>query len=434
MNAQTLAIKGGKPVRSELFPAYNPITDAELKAAEEVLRTGNLSQFLGSWHADYFGGPKVLEFEKKWCEAFDAKHCVSVNSATSGLIAALGAVGIGPGDEVIVTPYTFSASAAACFVYGAVPIFADIQDDIFCLDPKSIEKKITPRTKAIMVVHIFGHSADMDPIMALAKKHKLAVIEDAAQAPLATYKGRKVGTIGDIGVFSLNFHKHIHTGEGGMVTTNNAQLADNVQMIRNHGETSIGPRKLTEFQNLWGFNFRLTEVQAAIGITQLERLSAGIDERIEKCHYVAKQLEQFPGLTGPKTYDNCRHVFYVHAFKYDETKMGVPRDLFLEAVKAELPSAHLRETTGKLMSIGYVKPIYMQPIYQAQKGTSCSFNCPRYDGKPDYSPGICPVTERMHFKELFTHEYMRPPMTQSDLDDVVRAFEKVYEQRRSLLA
>lgn len=428
-----LAIHGGTPVRTELFPAYNTITDAEKKAALEVLDSGNLSQFLGCWMDDFFGGPKVREFEEKWSKIFGAKHTVSVNSNTSGLFAAVGAAGLGPGDEIIVSPYTMSASAVCALVYGAVPIFADIDPDTFTLDPKSIAERITPRTKAILVVHIFGHAADMDPIMEIARKHNLIVIEDCAQSPLTTYKGRMVGTIGDMGVFSLNYHKHIHTGEGGMVTTNSDIFAEKLQLIRNHAETSLKDKGVSDFTNMWGFNYRLTEVQCAIGITQLDRLEQYVAERIENCHYIADKLSQLPGITPPVERES-RHVYYQHALKFDETVVGISRNAFIGAVSAELPSAHLRESTGKLIGSGYTEPLYLQPMYQNLQGTKCSFNCPRYDGKPDYSKGLCPVTEDMHYNKLFTHEYMRPPMTRADLDDVVRAFEKVYDHRFDLMS
>lgn len=430
-----LAINGGKPIRTELFPAYNTITDEEKKAALAVLDTGNLSQFLAGWCDDFFGGPQVRAFEAQWSALFQARHTISVNSATSGLFAAVGAAGAGPGDEVIVSPYTMCASATCALAYGAVPVFADIQEDIFTLDPQSIESRITPRTKAIVVVHIFGHPADMDPIMAIARRHNLTVIEDCAQAPLATYKGRPVGTIGDMGVFSLNYHKHIHTGEGGMITTNSDRFAERLRLIRNHGEAALDSLpELTDLTNLWGCNYRLTEIQCAIGIGQLRRLEDYIRQRIGNCRYIAGKLAHLPGIVPPVEYEGCRHVYYVQPFRYKKEVVGVPRNRFIEAVAAELPSAHLRENTGKLIGMGYVRPIYLQRLYQERSATRCAFNCPRYQGEVSYAPGLCPVTERMHDEELFTHEYMRPPMTREDLDDFVRAVEKVYEHRAGLAA
>ena len=194
----TLAIKGGAPVRKKLFPAYNTIGEAEKRAVMRVLDSGNLSQFLGTWHKDFYGGPTVQQFEKDWATAFGNKYAISVNSNTSGLFTAVGALGIKPGDEVIVSPYTMSASALAPVIYGAVPVFADVDYENFGLDPESIEKCITPRTKAILVVHIFGNPARMDEIMAIAKRHSLFVIEDCAQAPMATYKNKSVGNIGAV--------------------------------------------------------------------------------------------------------------------------------------------------------------------------------------------------------------------------------------------
>lgn len=428
-----LAINGGSPVRSRLFPAYNTITEVEIAAATEVLKSGNLSQFLGSWPEDFYGGPKVQEFERNWCEIYKVKHTISVNSNTSGLYAALGAIGIGPGDEIIVSPYTMSASAICALGYGAVPVFADIQDDIFTLDPNSIKERITPQTKAILVVHLFGHPADMDPIIEIAKENNLYIIEDCAQSPLTTYKGRLVGSIGDIGVFSLNYHKHIHTGEGGMITTNNDILAERLFLIRNHAETSVEAKNLSDLTNLWGYNYRLTEIQAAIGITQLKRLDFYVNERIKNCEYIADKLREIPGLTFPVVYDNCKHVYYQQAIKYNEDSIGISRDKFIDAVAAELPSAELRESTGKLIGCGYVKPLYLQPIYQKRTGTKCSFNCPRYKGNVNYGIGLCPVTEKMHYKELFTHEYMRPGMTKDDLNDFIDAVYKVYENRFELI-
>jgi perosamine synthetase len=418
-----LAINGGKPTRTALFPAYNPIGKEEALAVQAVMESGNLSQYLGAWHEDFMGGPVVRRFESAWAEFFGARHALSVNSATSGLFAAVGACGVGPGDEMIVSPYTMSASAIAAAAYGAVPVFADIDERTFCLSAETIAARITPRTKAIMVVHIFGHPADMDPIMALARKHGIKVIEDCAQAPSAMYKGRYVGTLGDIGVFSLNYHKHIHTGEGGVVTTNDAELAERVALIRNHGEVVVGPKAREDLSHVIGYNYRMTEIQAAIGVEQIKKLPKLVDARIRNADYIAAELGSLTGIKTCPPLPECRHVYYVQPLIYDASVMGATRDQFVAAVRAELPSSYLREHIP-LIGGGYVKPLYLQPFYQ-QRTHACAFNCPRYKGKVDYGKGICPVVERMHFESLITHEFMRPGMTENDLKDVVSAFRKV---------
>jgi dTDP-4-amino-4,6-dideoxygalactose transaminase len=425
-----LAINGGNPVRTKLFPAYNTIGDEEKRAVMKVLESGNLSQFLGAWHKDFYGGPTVQQFEKDWATAFDAKYAISVNSNTSGLFTAIGACGIKAGDEVIVSPYTMSASALAPIIYGAVPVFADIDYDNYGLNPESIEKCITPSTKAILVVHIFGNPAKMDEIMAIAHKYNLMVIEDCAQAPFATYKGQKVGTIGDIGIFSLNYHKHIHTGEGGVLTTNNDKLAERIYLIRNHGENIVEPKGVQDIFNTHGFNYRMTEMEAAVGIEQIKKLSYLIEERILNARYFANKIQKIDGILPPIVEEESVHVYYVQPFKFMKDIIGIDRNTFINAVKAEIPSAFLREDTP-LIGSGYVRPLYLQPLYQ-QRATHCSFNCERYKGSVDYRKGICPNAEKLHFEELFTHEYMRPGMSNEDMDDVIEAFQKVAENVNEL--
>ena len=228
--------------------------------------------------------------ENEWASYFHVKHAIAVNSATSGLYAATGAVGIGPGDEVIVSPYTMSASVMPPLIYGAVPVFADIEKDYFCLDPVSVEQRITNLTKAIIVVDLFGQPYDVERINAIAKKHNLVVIEDASQAPGATYKNKFAGTLGDIGVFSLNYHKHIHTGEGGMVVTDNDELADRVRLIRNHAESVVEAKGIKNLVNMVGFNFRMTEIEAAIARCQLRKLKPLLNSRIGNIGYLTKKI------------------------------------------------------------------------------------------------------------------------------------------------
>lgn len=429
-----LALFGGEPIRKKPFPAHNPIGEEEKQAAMEVIESGVLSKFIGVWHPDFYGGKKVQAIEKDWADFVGAKFAISVNSNTSGLFAAIGAAGIGPGDEVIVSPYTMTASATAIIGYNAVPVFADIQPDIFCLDPQSIRQRITPRTKAIMVVHLFGHPADMDPILEIAHQHDLVVIEDAAQSPGAIYKGRKVGALGDMTIFSLNYHKHIHTGEGGIVTTNSDYFAERLQLIRNHGEAVVGAKGMTDLVNTFGFNLRLTEIQAAIGQAQLAKLPRLLEQRIQNADYLSQQIGALPGIRAPVVYPGCKHVYYVQPFLFDEEIVGVSRDRFVEAVCAELPTAEDRD--WHLAYSGYVTPLYLQPMYQQQIAygpSGCPFKCPIYQGKVDYHPGLCPVTEEIEKKQMLGTEFMRPPSTLEDMKDVVRAFVKVYEQRHKLV-
>lgn len=436
----TLALLGGKPLRETLFPAYRTIGTQEREAVDAVMRSGVLSRFLGAWHDDFYGGDQVRAFEASWAEAFAAKHAVSVNSATGGLYGAVGAAGVGPGDEVIVSPYTMIASATAALIFNAVPVFADIDPQTFTLDPASVEARITPRTRAIVVVHIFGQAADMDPIMALAKRHNLKVIEDCAQAPFATYKGRPVGTLGDMGVFSLNYHKHIHTGEGGVVTTNDDDLAERVRLIRNHGEAVVGAMGRTapaQLINMIGFNFRLGELEAAIGRQQLAKGPDLIARRRENVAYLEARLAGIPGLSLPVVRPGNAHVYYVHPLRYDAAVTGVSRETFVAALKAELPASQMREQDGPLIAQGYVRPLYLEPIFQHRIGygdAGCPFTCPHYGGEVDYREGLCPVCEDAHARTLITHELMRPGMTRRDLDDVADAFHKVAEAIDALRA
>lgn len=429
-----LAINGGEPVRAKdrLFPAYNGIGEEEKKAAIRVLDSGVLSKYLGCWDPDFYGGTEVQAFEKEWAAKFGVKHAIAMNSATSGLIAAVGALNIEPGDEIIVSPYSMCASATVPLWYGAVPVFADIEPEYFCLDPKSVEAAITPRTKAIIVVDIFGQPYDADAINAIAKKHGIAVIEDAAQVPGAFYKGRAAGTLADIGVYSLNYHKHIHTGEGTLVVTNDEKLAERLQLIRNHAEAVVEDKGVSDLTNMVGQNYRLTEIQAAIGREQLKKLDKLVKERQENCAYIAERCQDMPGFRPAKLRPDSTHVFYQHPFLFDEAVVGVSRAKFVDAIRAELPATLLRESDGPLISGGYVKPIYLMPIFAKQIAFGSKgypFKSEFYKGKTKYEKGMCPVVEHLHEKAYVSHEMMRPGMTKSDLDDVIAAFHKVYENR-----
>lgn len=436
MTKKILAIHGGKPIRTKLFPAYRVIGKEEKRAVARVLDSGILSRYLGCWDPDFYGGPIVQKFEKEWAAYFGVKHAIAVNSAASALQCSVGAIGTSPGDEIIVSPYTMAISATAPLWYGAIPVFADIEPEYFCLDPQSVEDRITPLTKAIIAVNIFGQPYDADTLNKIAKKHKLTVIEDCAQAPYARYKGKWAGTLGDIGIFSFNYHKHIHTGEGGMLVTNNDRIAERLRLIRNHAEAVVEGKGENDLVNMLGGNFRLTEIQAAIGRAQLKKLAHLAKARIKNCEYLAHELSRIPGIRAPKVRLGATHVYYMQPFLYDEKIIGVNRDTFINAVQAELPATELRETEGTRIEYGYTKPLYLLPVFQKRIAfgkDGYPFTAASYKGRVSYKKGICPVAERMYEQEFFSTEIIRPPVTTRDLNDVVRAFWKVYEHREELL-
>lgn len=426
-----LAINGGEKLRTEPFPAYNTIGKEEEEAVLRVLRSGKLSTYIGAWHDDFYGGTEVKSLEKEWAEYFNVKHAISVNSATSGLYAAVGAIGLNPGDEVIVSAYTMSASATAILVYGGIPVFADIEEDYYCLDVNSIREKITPKTKAIMVVDIFGQPYDADAINALAEEYELKVIEDTAQAPNAKYGEKYAGTLGDIGVFSLNYHKHIHCGEGGIIVTDDDELAFKLKLIRNHAEAVISGKGFSskdELVNMIGFNYRMTEVEASIAREQLKKLPKLTEERVKNVEYLKSKISQIPAIECTKVRENATHVYYGNPWQFDSTKAkGIHRNDFINAVRAELPRTILRDDSPVLLGYGYVKPLYLLPMYQEKIAFGKDGYPFSLSSNTNYDKGLCPVTEDMHYNKLISNELTRPGMKKKDLDDVVAAFEKVWD-------
>ena len=430
-----LAINGGKPVRTKTFPGYRVIGEEEKKAVCRVLDSGVLSQYLGCWHENFFGGPEVRALEQEWAEHFGVKHALAVNSCTSGLYAAVGAIGVEPGDEIIVSPYTMCASATAPLIFNAVPVFADIEPEYFCLDPSSVEAAITPQTRAIIVVDIFGLPYDVEAINHIARKHGLVVIEDCAQAPGAKSGNKFAGTLGDIGVYSLNYHKHIHCGEGGMVVTNDDALAERVQLIRNHAEAVVEGKGVDTLVNMVGFNFRMPEMEAAISRCQLPKLKGLVMTRQENCEYLAERLNGIPCLKAAPVRPGCTHVYYEQPFLFDQETAGASRATFLAAVRAELPNTQGREDEGALLEGGYVKPLYLMPMFQhgiAYGSKGYPFAIPGERSRMCYPKGLCPTAERMHENTLITNEMMHSGMKCGDMNDVATAFEKVWEYRNEL--
>ena len=408
-----LAIFGGKPVRNKKFKYEAPIGVEEKNAVMDLMDTKVLSGFFKNFE----GGVKVQEFERLWAHTFGTKDAIAVNSGTSALHAAIAAAGVGPGDEVIVTSYSFTATAASIIMNNAIPIFCDINPTTFTIDVTKIENLITDRTKAIIPVHLFGQPADMDTIMDIAKKYELIVIEDTCQAPGTKYKDQITGSIGHLGVFSTVETKNLVTGEGGVIVTSDKDLAYRCRLIRNHGEAYMEGRPRDYLSNMLGYNFRPTEIQAAIGIEQLKKLNTINDNKNNLANYLIKNLQDIKGIVLPRCSNNEDIVHHLLCLQYDHKETGISRDRYMEALNAE----------GIEVTKGYPHPMYMNPIFTEKIafGTKgCPFTCSIYGKDIHYGPGLCPIAEAVCDKAIFiTH--IRPPNTLEDMKDIVTGFKKV---------
>lgn len=415
---EKLALFGGKPVRSKPFPPHPIIGENEKRAVLRVLESGRLSTFIAAPGKNFLGGEKIREFENLFAKYHDVKYAVAFNSATAALHAAVVACGVEPLKEVIVPPYTFTSTATCALMANAIPVFADVKRDTFNIDPREIEKNISPLSRAIIPVHLFGNPADMDEIIEIAKNHHLKVIEDCAQAPGAMYKKRLVGTIGDCGIFSFTESKTITSGEGGMLITDSEEIAEIARLVRNHGEAIIAGQPRSYRSTILGWNYRITEVDAAIGIEQFKRLDEFNNKRIALASYLSKKLKKIDGLTPPFVHPNMKHVYYAYAIKYDAEKIGIPRDLFVKALDAE----------GIPFSAGYVRPLYLNPIYHENR----PFIYKYFTRQASYEKGTCPVAESLYEKELILTPVCRPPATFDDMGDIIKGIEKVVENRDEL--
>ena len=416
-----LAILGGTPVIDAPFEIYNRIGPAERQAVFDTLETGVLSGYIGAPGPDFNGGPKVRELEERWSDAFEVRHSVAVNSATSGLFAAMGACGVSPGDEVIVPPYTMSATAMAPLVYGATPVFVDIEPETFCLDVELVRAAITDRTRAVIAVNLFGHPAQLAELRILADARGLRLIEDNAQAPLASEHGAFAGTIGHLGVFSLNRHKHIQTGEGGLCTTDDDDLALRLKLIRNHGENLVDHYGIDDIAGLVGFNYRLSELAAAVGLAQLDRAPEIIAEREGFGVRLSKGLAGLDGLTPPTAREGCRHVFYAWPLRFDPDVVGISRSVFVRAMAAE----------GVPLNEGYIEPLYLLPLFQRRTAIARN-GAPFNTDNRTYAPGLCPVTERMYNIEEIGFGICAFELSNQIIDRIIEAFHKVYDARDHL--
>lgn len=426
MDNHKLALFGGPKSIDMKFRRYNPIGVEEVQAATKVLEGGVLSQFLGTWSEDFFGGVKVKEFERK-CEAyFGVKHAVTVNSWTSGLIAAVGAIGIEPGDEVIVTPWTMCATATAILHWNAIPVFADIEPETFNLDPASVEANITPYTKAIMAVDIFGHPADMDALLDIAERHSLKVITDTAQAPGTYYKGKVTGTLAHVGGYSLNYHKHIHTGEGGIIVTNDDEIADRLRLIRNHAEAVVGNKGVMDLRNMVGHNFRLGEIECAIGIEQLKKLKGFVASRQHAADRLTQALQGLSGLRTPVVKPDCTHAYYMYPIVLDIEQLGVSRSRIIQALEAEgIPGL-----AGGYANL-HLLPMYQQKMAYGSKGFPWTSDICHRD--VSYEKGICPTAEKLHEFTYLSFSICMYDLSDQEIDLIGRAFKKVWESLHLLL-
>jgi dTDP-4-amino-4,6-dideoxygalactose transaminase len=358
------------------------------------------SQMLTLLHGTYVKG-----FEEDFAKYIGTKHAIGVNTGTAALHIALAALDIGPGDEVIVPPFTFIATASSIIHNNAIPIFADIDQKTYTLDPTSVKEKITVKTKAIIPVHLAGISADMGALIDIAEKHDLYLIEDAAQSIGTKCNHKKVGSLGNIGCFSFYPSKNITTGEGGMVTTNDDELAEKCRLIRHHGESSW------YVYNRLGYNYRMTEIQGAIGKVQLKRLPGFIEIRNKNAKFLSNAVDQIGGIDPPYVPEYCEPAFNYWIGRINPKIIGLTKDQFLE-----------RFPKSKVL---YPKPLYKTRLFQEKiaypKG--CPWTCPFYGKEIDYKNVSLPNVELIT-KEIFALD-IHPKMTQPELEENIQIMRKL---------
>ncbi len=401
--AAKLAIEGGTPVRSEGWPGW-PIWDQQEDEAQvlSVLRSGVWSR-----------SRVVSDFEKKWAELNGAKRCLATTHGTTALITALDALEIGVGDEVLVGPYTFVASISVIFLAGALPIMVDTDPETFLINPEKLEEKITPQTKAILPVHIYGLPADMDRINAIAKEYNLLVLEDACQAWLAELHGEKCGTLGDLGCFSFQNSKHLTCGEGGAILGDDDRVMDRAVAYHNFGRG--GP--------YLGSKCRMTEFQAAILLAQMQRLEEETQRRWENGRYLTERLQGIPGIIPHKLYEGVtRAVYHLYPFRFSAEQFnGASRGRFMSALRAEgIPCSG---GYGQLNKAPFIENTLssrnFRRMYSLRQLDHCreQIECP--DNDRLCSEAVC-LSQRLLLG------------TREDMDDIANAIEKIAENRGQL--
>ena len=371
----------------------------------------------------YWRGAKVRAFLDKFAALYGRPHAVAASSGTAALHVAVGALDIGPGDEVITSPITDAGSYIGILYQQAVPVFADLDPHSYNMTAEQIARVISPRTRAIMVVHLAGNPCDMDPILALARAHKLHVIEDCAQSYEAFYHGRRAGTMGDIGCYSTNDFKHISTGDGGMLLMDDEALYHRALRFADKNYERIATAHPLRNVDRLAPNYRMTELQGAVGIAQLDRLAWIGERRSALGTRLSEGICDLPGIQIPYVAEGCRSSYWFYMLRIDREQAGVGRQRFCEALRAE----------GVPCDPGYIpQVVYASALFQQQTAfasTQLPFVSPTYDGRPDYAPGACPEAERiletavrLPINEFFTDE---------DVDETIAAIRKVSEWYRA---
>ena len=366
-----LAVNGGSPIRTTPFPSWPQFDKTDEQALERVLHSGRWGM-----------GDRIDEFEAAFATYQEAEYCISLNSGTTALQVALSAVGVGPGDEVIVPSYTFVATASAVAAVGGVPIFVDVLGDTYNVDPSSVEQALTEKTRAVIAVHIGGQPADLDALTGLVTGRDIALIEDSAQAHGAVWNGRKVGAIGDLGTFSFQASKNLTAGEGGAVVSNNRELADRAWSHHNCGRSRTGA--WYEHPRL-GSNYRMSEFHAALLLSQLQRLDEQMAARAQNAQRLTSMLNGIEGVTPLAVDDRVTtHAYHLYVLRFDSQRFGgIARERFIEALTAE----------GIPCAAGY-RPLYREAAF-TNSFADYPLETPYFSGVPDYSRFQCPVTEHI---------------------------------------
>ncbi len=371
----------------------------------------------------FLGGKYVRKLEGQFARNFNSKFCISANSATSCLSMAVGALDLGPGDEVLLPSMSWISTATSILTFQAIPIFCEVKPDTFCIDPDDIEKRITKRTKAIMIVHLGGNSCDMDKISKICKKHNLKLIEDCAQSPGVTFRKKLLGTFGDIGIFSLTETKNISSGEGGLIITNNKNIAMKCRLIRNHGEGVAEKTWNQKFlTNLVGLNYRMTEFQAAVAIPQLNSLKKRNKERIKLFNYLRNGLKKFKdNLIFPKIEKHTYYVPYMLKWKWEKGRTKISRDNLVKKL-----SKYGVPTIQGYQPLMHQIPMFSKKIaYKNGLPWSASQN---RKIKTNYGTGKLPISENINKKFIWFY-YIFYPNNKKHMDYVINVFSKILERK-----